>query len=365
METKSQSGIIVKVSLSLGERTDSAFRLEVDLRLPGNGITGILGHSGSGKTTLLRCIAGLEHRQTGSVIVNGETWQDDSTFLPVHKRPLGYVFQEPSLFPHLNAQQNIAFGAKRAAQKPNEAQYQQILDMLGIAPILLKYPDQLSGGEQQRVAIARALMVDPQILLMDEPLSSLDDARKQEVLPYLEQLRDQLKIPMIYVTHSVNEVTRLAQQAVLLQYGKVVSSGSLNTVFGHQGNGTMNNLAAVIDAQVIGKDEHWQLTHCRFAGGELWLCDTSTSLTQQVRIRISASDVSISLDEWPNSSILNRFACRIEAMKSEPSSPMTLIKLQVGQQQILAQLTRKSVHDLGLENGMQVWAQIKSAAIVR
>ncbi|HYE38405.1 MAG TPA: molybdenum ABC transporter ATP-binding protein, partial [Ramlibacter sp.] len=202
------------------------FTLEVDLRLPAAGITAIFGPSGSGKTTLLRCVAGLERARFARVVIAAETWQDSEagTFVPTHRRPLGYVFQEASLFDHLDVRGNLAFAQRRGG---GEVQLQPLLELLGIATLLDRRPHQLSGGERQRVAIARALATQPRILLLDEPLAAVDLSRRREILPWLERLRDELRIPMLYVTHSADEVARLADHLVLLDAGAVRAAGPL------------------------------------------------------------------------------------------------------------------------------------------
>ena len=201
------------------------FALDADLELPGRGVSALFGHSGSGKTTLLRCIAGLE-RGAGRLEVKGEVWQDADIFMPTHRRPLGYVFQDARLFAHLDVARNLDYGQRRAGGAP-AIERAAIVDLLGLGPLLDRLPARLSGGEQQRVAIARALLTAPRLLLMDEPLASLDLSRKQEILPYLERLRDELEIPMLYVSHAADEVARLADHIVVMQQGRAVAQGPL------------------------------------------------------------------------------------------------------------------------------------------
>src|SRR5258708_5248529 len=216
------SEIIANLAL---ERAD--FRLDVQLQLPGRGVTALFGPSGCGKTTCLRALAGLE-RARGRVAVNGEVWQDDaaSQWLPTHRRALGYVFQEASLFPHLTVRRNIDYGMPRTPAARRKVSQDQALSLLGIGHLMDRMPSTLSGGERQRVAIARALATSPRVLLMDEPLAALDAQRKAEVLPYLDQLRRELDIPVLYVSHSIDEVARLAQHLVLLKAGGIVAAGA-------------------------------------------------------------------------------------------------------------------------------------------
>ncbi|MBF3186257.1 molybdenum ABC transporter ATP-binding protein, partial [Pseudomonas aeruginosa] len=210
-------------------RAYPGFELDIDLALPGRGVTALFGHSGSGKSTCLRCIAGLEKAAEGEVTINGETWQDSrrNLFVAPHRRALGYVFQDANLFRHLTVRRNLAFGLKRIAAAERRVELEQACALLGIEHLLERMPERLSGGEQQRVGIARALLTSPRLLLMDEPLASLDLKRKGEILPYLERLHEELDIPVLYVSHSPDEVARLADHLVLLENGKVRASGPI------------------------------------------------------------------------------------------------------------------------------------------
>jgi molybdate transport system ATP-binding protein len=344
----------------------SGFTLDVALELPARGITGIFGHSGSGKTTLLRCIAGLQHADHGRLKVKDEIWQDESILLPSHKRPVGYVFQEHSLFPHLTARGNLAYALKRASPAAHANQFDHIIDLLGIEPLLRRYPQQLSGGECQRVAIARALLVNPRLLLMDEPLSSLDLARKQEILPYLENVRNNLAIPVLYVSHSADEIARLADHLVVLDQGKAVANGPLSEVLNrldlpirlHEEAG------AVLQATVTERDSEWHLLRVAFPGGELWVRDSGEAIGTAVRIRILARDISLALQPHADTSILNRLPGKISAIAPD-SEATNLVSVDVGESTLIARITRRSTAQLGLAIGSSVWAQIKSAAIVR
>ncbi|MBW4055507.1 MAG: molybdenum ABC transporter ATP-binding protein, partial [Proteobacteria bacterium] len=248
------------------------FTLNLDLNLPGRGVTAIFGQSGSGKTTLLRCIAGLERAEHGFLAFKGEVWQDDRTFLPTHKRPLGYVFQEASLFPHLSVLGNLRYGLTRSKAEQNIS-LDQAIDLLGIGALLERKPERLSGGERQRVGIARALAVSPRILLMDEPLASLDLARKQEILPYLERLRDELEIPVLYVTHSPDEVGRLANYLVALEAGAVVAQGPLTETLARIDLPIRlgEERSVILEGIVAERDERWHLERVEFPGGALWM----------------------------------------------------------------------------------------------
>ena len=236
------------------------FSLDVDLALPGRGVTALFGHSGSGKTTLLRCIAGLERPSLGALTVNGEVWQDGQRCLPTHQRPLGYVFQEASLFPHLTVLGNVRYGMKRSAAA-QRVSLDQAIALLGIGTLLDRKPDRLSGGERSRVGIARALAVSPRLLLMDEPLAALDHDRKQEILPYLERLHDELDIPVLYVSHAQDEVARLADHIVLLSDGKALASGPIGETLARLDLPLAlgDDAGVVIAGSVVAYDAHYQL----------------------------------------------------------------------------------------------------------
>lgn len=344
--------------------SNRGFCLDVDLLLPAQGITAVFGHSGSGKTTLLRCIAGLEKPKQGQLRVRDRVWQGDKLFLPTHKRPLAYVFQESSLFEHLNVQDNLNYGLKRVAVPPSKEHFNKVLELLGISPLLGRFPAKLSGGERQRVAIARALLVNPQLLLMDEPLASLDGARKQEILHYLQRLPEVFDIPIIYVSHSVDEVVRLADHLVVLDSGKVLSQGPLSELISDLDFPLAlgSDTGAVLRVKVVERDSQWHLLKANFAGGHFYLPDTGEVIGQSLRLHILARDVSLTLSEHTDTSILNRLAGTVEALEDDKEAAMTLIKLKVGQSCILARLTRRSADHLQLRPGSKVWAQIKSVA---
>ncbi|WP_456406082.1 molybdenum ABC transporter ATP-binding protein, partial [Thiolapillus sp.] len=256
----------IEVGLKLQQED---FSLDVDLSIPAGGISALFGPSGCGKTTLLRAIAGLERQARGTLRVNGMRWQDQGFFLPPHKRSLGYVFQEASLFPHLNVQHNLEYGLKRVANGERKVSLDSAIELLGIGQLLDRKPHQLSGGERQRVAIARALAVSPSLLLMDEPLAALDMVRKQEILPYLESLHSRLEIPVIYVSHSPDEVARLADHLILMADGTISASGPIADMLTRvdlplaQGN----DAEALIEATVAKHDPAYELTYLDFPGG--------------------------------------------------------------------------------------------------
>jgi molybdate transport system ATP-binding protein len=343
------------------------FRLDVDLRLPSQGISALFGESGSGKTTLLRCIAGLERAPQGFLAVGGDIWQDStrSLFLATHRRPLGYVFQEANLFPHLSVLGNLQYGLKRVPKDMRGISLEQAIDLLDIGPLLARMPARLSGGERQRVAIARALAVAPRLLLMDEPLASLDDKRKQEILPFLTRLHRELQIPLLYVTHSRQEVAQLADHLVILAQGREVVSGPLAETLTRLDAPPAHDrqAASVWDVRVAGHEEEDHLTRVEFAGGALSLPYLDSPPGAELRLQIHARDVSIALQAPSASSILNILPARIAGI-ADGHEGQTVVRLQVGNAALLAHITRKSARLLGLATGMQVYAQIKGTSIL-
>lgn len=343
-----------------------AFTLDIDLDLPAGGVTAVFGRSGSGKTTLLRCIAGLEQTLDGSLIVNDETWQDGSYRRPVHQRALGYVFQEARLFPHLSVAANLDFGRRRIAESERRVSLAQVVELLGIAHLLERRPERLSGGERQRVAIARALATSPRLLLMDEPLAALDQARKQEILPYLERLHDELAIPVLYVSHSPDEVARLADHIVLMEDGRAVAQGPLTETLARVDLPLRlgEDVGVVFSGQVLERNADWHLARIGFAGGEIWVRDGGAGVGRTVRLRILARDVSIARHRHDDVSIMNLLPATIIAHAAEDHPALALLQLQVGGTRLLARLTRHSANRLELAPGQQVWVQIKAVALL-
>ena len=344
------------------------FTLKVDLELPGRGVTALFGHSGSGKTSLLRLVAGLSQTPDGFLRVNGQVWQDGERFLPTHKRELGYVFQEASLFPHLSARGNLKYGMKRAGGAMSAAALEQAIELLGIGHLLDRRPDQLSGGERQRVAIARALAVNPRLLLMDEPLAALDLKRKQEILPYLERLHDELEIPVLYVTHSPDEVARLADTLVLLEQGRVRASGPVAELFSRLDLALAQDqdASAIIEGVVLGHDDDYALTRLEIPGGQLTVARLQREIHALVRVRVHARDVSLAVEQPGPSSILNILPARIMELR-EIEQAQVLVKLCTGAGEktpLLARITRHSRDRLKLDVGQSVFAQVKAVALM-
>ena len=354
------SSIDARFSLGHGD-----FRLDAEFAAPGRGVTALFGQSGSGKTTLLRCIAGLERAPSGLLRVNGEIWQDGREFLPSHKRPLGYVFQDARLFPHLTVRRNMEFGWKRTPPAQRQVAFERAVAWMGLEKLLPRQPQHLSGGEKQRVAIARALLTGPQLLIMDEPLAALDAAAKAEILPYLDRLHEELAIPVFYVSHAVDEVIRLADHVLLMDGGRVTATGTpadvltrLDLQLAH-----LDDAAAALDAVVAGHDEEFGLSYLDFSGGRIATPHQPFAPGHAARVRILAKDVSLTLDEPRRTSILNIFAARVVEI-AEHTQAQVLVNLAVGEARLLARITRKSAKVLDLQPGKEVYAQVKSVALM-
>ncbi len=347
-----------------------AFSLDVDLRLPGRGITALYGHSGSGKTTCLRCIAGLEKPEHATIRINQETWQDSAAgvFLPPHRRALGYVFQEASLFAHLSVRGNLQFGLRRIAPGERHVELPHAARLLGIEHLLERRPEGLSGGERQRVGIARALLTSPRLLLLDEPLAALDSKRKSEILPYLERLHDELDIPMLYVSHSQDEVARLADHLVLMNDGKVHASGPLGETLARLDlpMAMGDDAGVVIEGRVVAHDAHYQLLSLGLPGSQLTMRVTHTPLPtgQHLRFKVQARDVSLNLQAEGQTSILNRLPVTVTGEAAADNSAHVMVRLDADGTPLLARITRYSRDQLQLHVGQQLWAQIKSVAVL-
>jgi molybdate transport system ATP-binding protein len=345
----------------------AGFSMQLRLDLPGRGVTALFGHSGSGKTTILRAIAGLDRHPGAYLAVNGEVWQDDSAglFLPTHRRALGYVFQEASLFPHLSVQGNLDFARKRAAS--SDAQHlAQAVELLGIGHLLGRRSTDLSGGERQRVAIARALLASPRLLLLDEPLASLDAKRKEEVLPYLERISTELDIPMLYVSHSAEEVARLADHLVLLDAGQVLASGPAAATLARidRSMALDDDAGVIVEGRVDGFDAHYDLLSLQAAGATMHVAHTPMPHGATLRMRVLARDVSLTLDRVAGSSVLNQLAATVVEQWPASDAANVIVKLDAGGTVLLARITRRSRDLLSIENGKPVWAQVKAAALL-
>jgi molybdate transport system ATP-binding protein len=346
------------------------FALDVDLQLPGRGVTALYGHSGSGKTTCLRCIAGLERADHGFIQVNDEVWQDsdNKVFVAPHKRALGYVFQEASLFPHLSVLANLEFGLKRIPKPQRRVDMAHATELLGISHLLDRHPQHLSGGERQRVGMARALLTSPKLLLMDEPLAALDAQRKNEILPYLQRLHDELDIPVLYVSHSQDEVARLADHIVLLSSGKALASGPIGQTLARLDLPLAmgDDAGVVIEGRVSAYDAEYQLLSLQLPDTSLNIRVPHTPMDagQALRCKVQARDVSLSLDSAGQSSILNRLPVTVVSEMSADNAAHVLIRLDAAGSPLLARITRYSRDQLNVHPGQQLWAQIKAVAVL-
>ncbi|MFY0732281.1 molybdenum ABC transporter ATP-binding protein [Pseudomonas sp. NFX15] len=346
------------------------FALDVDLQLPGRGVTALYGHSGSGKTTCLRCIAGLERADQGFIQVNDEVWQDseNGVFVAPHKRALGYVFQEASLFPHLSVLANLEFGLKRIPKSQRRVDMAHATELLGISHLLDRHPQHLSGGERQRVGMARALLTSPKLLLMDEPLAALDAQRKSEILPYLQRLHDELDIPVLYVSHSQDEVARLADHIVLLSSGKALASGPIGQTLARLDLPLAmgDDAGVVIEGQVSAYDADYQLLSLRLPDTHLDIRvpHTLMEIGQALRCKVQARDVSLSLHNAEHSSILNRLPVTVVSEMNADNAAHVLIRLDAAGTPLLARITRYSRDQLNIHPGQPLWAQIKAVAVL-
>ncbi len=339
------------------------FSLDADFSVPTRGVTALFGHSGSGKTTLLRLIAGLE-RAPGRLVVDGEVWQDDARFVPTYRRALGYVFQEASLFPHLSVRANLEYGWKRVPSRARTIQRDEVIDWLELAPLITLQPHQLSGGQRQRVAIGRALLSCPRLLLMDEPMAALDADARADILPYLERLHRELELPLLYVSHALDEVARLADHLLLIEAGHLVYQGPLaegltrlDLPLAHR-----DIAATVIDAVVVAHDPALQLTRVARGAISLELPGLHGSPGAPLRVRITARDVSLALAMPRQTSILNLLPARVIEL-ADDAPGQVLVRLALGDTVLLARITRKSAQLLNLQPGTPVVAQVKSVAV--
>lgn len=370
------------------------FSLDVALRLPAQGVSVLLGPSGCGKTTVLRALAGLgstqggggggllgrtPQRVQGRVCVRGEVWQDDAlgVWRPVHQRPLGVVFQEASLFEHLTVQGNLDYGWRRVPPAQRRLRHDDVIPLLGIGHLLQRRPHGLSGGERQRVAIARALLTSPALLLMDEPLSALDAARKAEVLPCLERL-GQAGVPVVYVTHALDEAARLADHLVLMHEGRVQAAGPASALWTRLDVplSQLDEAAAVLSATVVAHEPPQGLSLLRVSdsapGLTLWTGLCTAPPGASIKVRVAARDVSVSLSRATDSSILNTLPAVVVEVREDAVGSVTLC-LALGEgganapnaPHLLARVTRRSAEHLGLRPGRPVFAQVKGVALLR
>ena len=345
------------------------FSIDAEVACETDGIVALFGRYGCGKTSLVAMLAGLLRPDRGRIAVAGQVLFDSERGidLPPERRRLGYVFQESRLFPHLSVRGNLTYGLKRAPAAERRIGLEQIVDLLDIAHLLGRRPDDLSGGEKQRVALGRALLANPRLLLMDEPLAALDQPLKDEILPFIERLRDELAIPIVYVSHIMEEIVRLADTLVLVSDGRVVAVGPLNELTSRLDLRPLTGryeAGAVIEARVAGHDKVFGLSELAFAGGRLRVPPVRLPPGAPLRLRIRARDVALALEAPVGTSFLNVLAGVVKDLSPEPG-PLIDVLLDVGGAPLWARITARSRHDLRLEVGSRVYALVKAVAIDR
>lgn len=342
----------------------AGFTLDATFEAPA-GVTALFGPSGSGKSTIINAVAGLLRPDQGRITSGAEVLLDTKSHISLapHARRIGYVFQDARLFPHLNVRQNLGYG-RWFTPSTKGASFDDVVAMLDIGPLLTRRPGTLSGGERQRIAIGRALLANPHILLMDEPLAALDDTRKAEILPYIEHLRDQTQIPILYVSHSVSEIARLAGSVVLLGAGQVLRTGTVAEVFSDPSMVNalgLRGAGAVIDAQVVAHEDDG-LTHLQTSAGSVWLPRINAAPGVTIRVRIAAQDVMLATQRPEGISALNILPATVVALRIG-DGPGAIVQLRAGQDLLLARITRRSAAALDLAVGKPVFAVLKSVAI--
>lgn len=334
------------------------------------GITALFGHSGSGKTTVLRVLAGLEESADGWVSFDGEPWQTpapDNVFVPPHNRAIGYVFQDARLFPHLSVKGNLDFASKRASQRENGTDFETVIGRLDLEDLLTRRTHSLSGGERQRVAVARALLTKPRLMLMDEPMSALDSRRKAEILPYIAKLPQDFGVPVIYVTHSVDEVASLADTMIVLSKGRKVADGPVTDTLARIDLGPATGrfeAGVVLDATVTGYDKEYQLTRLDVSGTDFTLpLAKAVPSGTKVRLRVRARDVTLATQKPELTSSRNIFEGHVVEIIEEPDTPFAETLVEIPGGRLRARITRRSAVELGLKPGAKVFAQVKSTSL--
>lgn len=359
MNTVSDNKIRLRYKL---DRED--FALDIDASIASSGITGMFGRSGAGKTTLLRLIAGLDTPDAGFLTIGNDTLQDskDGVSTAVHRRKIAYVFQEPRLFPHLDVRGNLQYGYQRARGKRG-FDFDAVVNLLDLSSLLERRTGRLSGGEAQRVAIGRALLCSPRLVLMDEPVASLDASRKAEVLPFILKTNMTFNVPILYVSHNIDEICQLCDQLVILDNGQSIVAGELQDVLMRTDIPVLagDEAGAVIIATVRSHDADYGLSTLITSAGPMWVRG-EYGLESKVRLRLRANDVSVCRDTPIDTSILNTLPARVIRIQPETRSTV-LVHLQAAEEQLLARITRKSCDDLKIEPDDAVIAQVKSVSV--
>jgi molybdate transport system ATP-binding protein len=354
----------MSILVDVEKKVSAGFALAARFETSGR-VTALFGRSGAGKSTLVNIIAGLLRPDRGRIEIDGQTLFDGEQRIdiPTRKRRVGYVFQEGRLFPHLSVRSNLLYGRRFTPARSRWGSLDEIVDLLGIETLLDRRPASLSGGEKQRVAIGRALLSSPRLLLMDEPLAALDQERKGEILPFIERLRDRMQMPIVYVSHAVDEVSRIADTVVLLEDGKVVAVGGVNEVLASriEGLADASEAGVVLTAEIVESDRARGVTRLRHPAGLLSVPFTDAAVGSAVRIRIRARDVALSVGEPGRISIRNRLAATVVGI-SDTKAPSVSVHLDIAGDPLIANVTRDAIRDLDLKPGSQVVALIKSAA---
>ena len=359
----------MSISVTIEHRLPE-FAIDVDCEFAGDGISALFGPSGAGKSTIINAIAGLLRPDRGRIAIDGVCLTDTSAgvFVPPRQRRIGYVFQEPRLFPHLSVEKNLRFGWRRAPERASEDEISALIDLLGIADIRTRRPHALSGGEKQRVALARALLSNPRLLLLDEPLAALDHKRRDEILPYLERIRSEQQLPIIYVSHSIDEVTRLADTVHIVDAGRIVASGSIEDVFSridlYPVTGRFE-AGTVIDGVIDQHDDGFHLTRIRCGDEQMVVPKIDGREGDKVRIRVRARDIIVSRERPADISANNVIAGTVSAIRHDDGA-FSDVQIQCGNSmRLIARITRQSAERLALADNIPVYAVIKSVTIDR
>ena len=341
------------------------FHLQIQESIPTDSVTAIFGPSGCGKTSLLRALAGLDKYPNSTISLNDNTWQDQDSLLPTNQRDIGFIFQEPNLFPHLTVEKNLEFGLNRTAKNLQKIDFKSVVSVLNIQDFLKRNPRQLSKGQKQRVAIGRALLSSPKILLMDEPLSGLDTQSKSEIIPYLEKISQEFSLPIIYVTHDLAEISQFIDQVLFLENGRkthfLPTAEAFNSL-----NSPLNKFhspQSIIEATIDSHEPDYFLTTLTFSGGEITVSSIEKSIGKKVKVRIPAQGVSITLEKANATSVQNIFPASVCDIRLTPKSKAN-IQLDSNGTKLIATITKKSLNELKLKNGLNVFIQVKSVELL-